>query len=435
MRMSRKITLFFVAIYNAEAFISVSNNFIMPSPRSTQLKININSNDPFEVLDLEPRPNLDKRDIKRAYKRMAIKYHPDMVTNSTSTTEEKRIAGEVFSKINWAYEVLSGKSKGTTVGNAGTASSTKNYQRQEYQPPHRRTKAYSQANPSTDWRDYMPKDDGDDYDAGDDNFGRIFSDLFAGVSSGVASGGNFFLRDFVEFLEGNVDGFSRDDKDSELSRLLMIGSLDEVGNEMDDTDLVVQQLSSKLDMIDKEIIMKQAELDVATRYSERLDLSEAVAELEARTKVIKGYMEKARKRLVSLQSRYKQLIVEGGNDSRVSGKSRSSTFPTESKRSNTQTSEPPSTTTTTTDSSKNQNNWKTESFSSSSRRGSSRRRERHDTKDATSPPQSQYSSNVASDSSVPPHRRTASSVPNDNAYNRKKIVDEEFEKLKRDLGL
>src|SRR6056300_843491 len=68
----------------------------------TCLATNINSEDPFEILDLS-EATTDQKIIKRAYKRMALKYHPDVVSTPQSSPEEKKRASDRFAKINWAY--------------------------------------------------------------------------------------------------------------------------------------------------------------------------------------------------------------------------------------------------------------------------------------------------------------------------------------------
>lgn len=443
----------------------------------TSLGVNLNSNDPFEILDLKATPGIDKQQIKRAYKRLALKYHPDVVTNSSSTPEEKQKAGEIFAKINWAYATLSGKngeSKATGVS-PSSAPGKRSSNAGGYQPPHRRTSSYTNPYASTDWRDYMPKYDEEDakYDAGGDSFGKIFSDLLTGVqgaAAGAAVGGRGgVFRDFLEFLERNVDGYSGDADDSELLLLLSVGTLEDVGNEMDDTDLVVQQLSSKMKSIDDELMMVQADLKVATKFSEKLDFSERIAELEARKKVVKGFLEKARKRLISIQTRYKALVVGGLNDRRAGGRTKSTSYSAQTSDVSGSSSSGTSVGTTASKSaadtsSDSEDSWKTQGFSSSGRRGSNRRRRdvAANVDDPLTPPSRQdpeyrtpsgrttYSSgsspsasevaNQASskstDWSVPPHRRTSTSYQSDDKRRIREIkVDEEFDKLKKDLGL
>ncbi|KAI2489566.1 hypothetical protein MHU86_25012 [Fragilaria crotonensis] len=447
-----------------------------PQVWRTGLGMNLNSNDPFEILDLKATPGLDKQQIKRAYKRLALKYHPDVVTNSSSTPEEKQKAGEIFAKINWAYATLSGKNgeSKATATSSSSATGTGSSNTGGYQPPHRRTSSYTNPFASTDWRDYMPKYDEEDakYDAGGDSFGKIFSDLLTGVQGAAAGaavgGGGGVFRDFLEFLERNVDGYSGGDDDSELLLLLSVGTLEDVANEMDDTDLVVQQLSSKMKSIDDELIMVQADLKVATKFSEKLDFSERIAELEARKKVVKGFLDKARKRLISIQTRYKTLVVGGLNDRRAGGRSRSSSYsaqaPDMSGSSSSDTSAGPTTSNSAASTnSDSEDSWKTQGFSSSGRRGSNRRRRdvsfavddpipppprqepvyqapsRSATSSSPNPPPrdvvSNQSSQGSTDWSVPPHRRTSSYQSDDKRRIREIKVDEEFDKLKKDLGL
>ncbi len=64
---------------------------------------NLNSNDYYKVLGVSK--NASENDIKKAYKKLAIKYHPDKNQNNKEDAEEK------FKKISEAYSVLSDKNK------------------------------------------------------------------------------------------------------------------------------------------------------------------------------------------------------------------------------------------------------------------------------------------------------------------------------------
>eukprot|EP00565_Helicotheca_tamesis_P002022 CAMPEP_0185730496 /NCGR_PEP_ID=MMETSP1171-20130828/10055_1 /TAXON_ID=374046 /ORGANISM="Helicotheca tamensis, Strain CCMP826" /LENGTH=495 /DNA_ID=CAMNT_0028399553 /DNA_START=177 /DNA_END=1661 /DNA_ORIENTATION=- len=297
-----------------------------------------NTDDPFILLGLSS-PTTSKKDIKRAYKRMALRYHPDVVINSHSTDEDKKKANDNFARINGAYEALSGK--GTESGTAAAgrgSSSNSSYRSSTRPPPHRRTSSYGASDrsrssnagsASADWRDYMPKTDEDDaeYDTAGDSFGAIFNDLVTGIAAagvaGSSGGGTGILKDFVEFLENNVDNFAQDyavDSDtSSLDELLRRGSLDDIAAEMDDTDLLVSQLTTKLKSVEDEILSASTDAAKAERYSLKFELEAKVAELEARKSVIKGYLKKARKRLVALQDRYKELRVQGRGRSSYAG--------------------------------------------------------------------------------------------------------------------
>ena len=516
--------------------------FLLAAAAATD-NLDLDSKDPFTVLGLQATATLDKKDIKRAYKRAALKYHPDVVTNKDSATADKKAASDRFAKINWAYATLMGKNQnGASSSSSSSSSSTTGTSTGAAgrEPPHRRRGGYGSSSSSssssqttgagagnkatsgsTDWRDYMPQFDKDKddaaYDAGGDSFGSIFSDLFAGAAATAASassssrggGRGGIFRDFVEFLETNVDGYSgsggRED-DAQLFTLLQTGSVQDVGEEMDDTELVVQSLGAKLSSLKDELAMLQAQANIATRYLEKMELQEQVAELNARKSVVEGYLKQARKRLLSLQTRYKQLIVQGDNDPKAGGRSRrstsspsesspysaagyasSSTYPSSSSYSSeprsdsaSSDSSPISASTRATSSGSTtfkEDAWKDESFGSFGRgRGNSRQKSRRRTTStsdssssrasspsSTSPAGESASSRSSSPASgststgarasrsgstssrqaqttssrEPPHRRQSSDpqYQDDKGRLRELKVDEEFEKLKKELGM
>ncbi len=59
----------------------------------------------YQILELENNASLD--DIKKAYKKLAIKYHPDKNPDNKEHAEEK------FKEISQAYEILTNKDKYT----------------------------------------------------------------------------------------------------------------------------------------------------------------------------------------------------------------------------------------------------------------------------------------------------------------------------------
>ena len=64
------------------------------------------TNDPFELLGLDyDNPPKTEKDIKRAFLKMAKKYHPDAVSVD-ATTEEKDAASKEFTRINTAYRAV-----------------------------------------------------------------------------------------------------------------------------------------------------------------------------------------------------------------------------------------------------------------------------------------------------------------------------------------
>jgi curved DNA-binding protein CbpA len=62
---------------------------------------NFNSEDFYEVLGV-PR-DADENTIKKAYRKLSLKYHPDKNPNN------KEEAEEIFKKVSCAYGVLSDK--------------------------------------------------------------------------------------------------------------------------------------------------------------------------------------------------------------------------------------------------------------------------------------------------------------------------------------
>ena len=62
--------------------------------------------DYYAILGIDK--NADERDIKRAYKKMAMKYHPD---RNSETEESKKLAEKKFIDVNDAYSVLSDPKK------------------------------------------------------------------------------------------------------------------------------------------------------------------------------------------------------------------------------------------------------------------------------------------------------------------------------------
>jgi len=70
----------------------------------------------LQVLELDN--NASPEDIKKAYKKMALKYHPDRQDQSLSV-EEKKKAEDTFKQISEAYELLMNPEKFNNVNNCG----------------------------------------------------------------------------------------------------------------------------------------------------------------------------------------------------------------------------------------------------------------------------------------------------------------------------
>lgn len=63
--------------------------------------------DYYDLLGVEKTAS--ENDIKKAYRKLAMKYHPDKFSNASET--EKKEAEEKFKEINEAYQVLSDADK------------------------------------------------------------------------------------------------------------------------------------------------------------------------------------------------------------------------------------------------------------------------------------------------------------------------------------
>ena len=64
---------------------------------------NFDSEDFYEVLGVER--NADENAIKKAYRKLSLKYHPDKNPNN------KEAAEEIFKKVSFAYGILSDQKK------------------------------------------------------------------------------------------------------------------------------------------------------------------------------------------------------------------------------------------------------------------------------------------------------------------------------------
>lgn len=468
----------------------------------------LDGKDPFQILNL-PNFTTDKKEIKRAYRRMAMKYHPDVVLDKNSSDEDRKRASENFAKINAAYEILSGKRNG---GSQSSNSSQRSSKSSGWDPPHRRTSSYGSRvnnNSDFDWTDFMSneyKKEQEKYDAGGDSFSAIFSDLLksgAASMSGSSSGEGGILKDLVEFLESTVDGFSSgnyDAYDPSIQDLLIYGSIEEIKEEMEDTELLVQQLEKKLsDLVNEQeqySDFSSSSQDPNISFVQKMEMEERKEEIQARKKVVDGYLTKARGRLLRLQNRYRELRV-GSTGSRSSSSSSSNNNDYDNSRdsfsssysagtsttdnSSRSSSSSYSTTTSTDNSNDDEKSWRRESFGSSGRGRGRRTRQRPSSSPSSSPsspstssyrdtspprpnnnpspppsqsprrqPEPATPSQRTNDASktlitrktdwdaTPPHRRTSSqskTMRDSKKRLRELQVEDEFEKLKRDLGM
>lgn len=83
---------------------------------------------PYEVLGVSP--NDDEETIKKAYRNLVKKYHPDRYANSPLAEQ----ASEKLKEINLAYDIITGKSQPTgNTGYAGTGGYSGGYQQTNFE--------------------------------------------------------------------------------------------------------------------------------------------------------------------------------------------------------------------------------------------------------------------------------------------------------------
>ena len=80
--------------------------------------------DLYETLGVNK--NASEEEIKSAYRKMALKYHPDRYASASE--QEKKAAEEKFKEINHAYEVLSDKNKRANYDQYGSEDGPQGFQ-------------------------------------------------------------------------------------------------------------------------------------------------------------------------------------------------------------------------------------------------------------------------------------------------------------------
>lgn len=292
-----------------------------------------------------------------------------------------------------------------------------------------------------------------------------------------------------------MEGFSSgkyNEFDPTIQDLLKRGTLQEVKEEMEDTDLLVQQLDKKLAGLSKEEETYRTTAgngSGSSSFVERMETEERLEEVLARKKVVEGYVTKAKGRLLRLQTKYKELRANERSSSSSSSSSSTSSSDFSNERANPSSPPPPpgngaySSDTNTSTEKDIDDSWKREGFGTRGR-GRGRGRKRASTTSTTNASRSStatsssnnYSSSSSSTTSntttnpnpppsppnpappssqtkqasdklrtnltewqtTPPHRRTSSqknSMMEDKKRLRELQVEDEFEKLKKELGL
>eukprot|EP00292_Cryptomonas_paramecium_P011804 CAMPEP_0113693324 /NCGR_PEP_ID=MMETSP0038_2-20120614/19597_1 /TAXON_ID=2898 /ORGANISM="Cryptomonas paramecium" /LENGTH=296 /DNA_ID=CAMNT_0000615375 /DNA_START=226 /DNA_END=1115 /DNA_ORIENTATION=- /assembly_acc=CAM_ASM_000170 len=198
----------------------------------------------------------DDKEIKKAYKRLAIRTHPDINNQSD--------AKAAFLLINEAYSVLSDSDQRRRYDR--TYRPHQSYQSSRDTGERRSSTAFDFESYWNQFRskDERPKDI-------DDSFGKIFSDLLSGVTSFAESSLPFarrplLLEDLPEFLETilgrGIGDVSYDPKNSTDLRL-----------ELEDCEVLVRVLTERADRLRREAACQEDQAVEWTRLSGEVSLS------------------------------------------------------------------------------------------------------------------------------------------------------------------
>lgn len=93
----------------------------------------MNNNKYYEILNLNKNNNLNEKDIKNAYKKAALKWHPDKCNKSE---DDKSFAENKFKDVTEAYNILSNPEKKKIYDKFGEEGLKKNNQPTFYKHPH-----------------------------------------------------------------------------------------------------------------------------------------------------------------------------------------------------------------------------------------------------------------------------------------------------------
>ena len=105
----------------------------------------------YEILNLDRTNNLSEKDIKNAYKKAALKWHPDKCTNKSK--EHKDFAESKFKDITEAYNILIDPEKKKIYDRFGEEGLKKNNQSTFYPKPHTFTR-HSFTFPNNNFNEY-----------------------------------------------------------------------------------------------------------------------------------------------------------------------------------------------------------------------------------------------------------------------------------------
>lgn len=172
------------------SFVAVSR---VPSARRSSLNIpcrmssasDYEGEDPWAELGLTP--GASATEIRRAYRRAALRTHPDVNKSPEASAEFKRISS--------AYELVRDRQKLAQWERKRRSTRTSSYS--SYSRPSGRTTGGG-GGTSPRW---SPPPDPDYDDAGGDSFGAIFGDILRGISSSPRASARGVVDDLLDILD------------------------------------------------------------------------------------------------------------------------------------------------------------------------------------------------------------------------------------------
>lgn len=327
----------------------------------------------------------DQRTIKQAYRRAALKNHPDV--------SDAADARERFLKIQQAYSVLSDTNNRATYDRMRRMGQTSPFggssdftgfdtdaTAQEF------TRRWRENNP-------MPNDI-------NDSLGNIFSDLFSGVAGAVGdtAAKSGVVDDFIDFLERRVDG-NKPNSSSSSSRGSTAGAGASSTSQAAD-----ESLDDVLRSKDEDVL--RAEID---------DARFVIDQLRQRRKKAQTQEDELRDRINQWQNRADRADKQKDFDTRNASRERADELSAEARRFEKRVQE---------------TNVHIKKQETRLRRIEQRLREVQDTAAASA-----ASTSGRAETTTTAKSETTKRSPQSNAVNQEEAIDQELERMKRELGM